>query len=67
MGIADVIKSVEHDALDSATKRKCGNCKWHEDYSGVCCCGDSQHRADFTDNEFVCECQEWRENDIKGM
>lgn len=40
-------------------ERKCENCKWHEDYSGVCCCGDSDRRADFTDNDFVCEYHAW--------
>ena len=35
--------------------RCCWNCKWHEQYSWVCCNGDSDHRADFTDDEFVCE------------
>lgn len=59
MGIADVIKSVERDAFDSATKRKCGNCEYHDDFTGACFNSNSDHRADFTDNEFVCKCHAW--------
>lgn len=36
----------------------CGNCKWHADFTGVCCNGDSEHCADFTDNSEVCDCHE---------
>lgn len=34
---------------------RCSNCKWHEDFSGACCNGDSEYRADFTDSDFVCD------------
>lgn len=37
--------------------RCCATCKWYEDFQGVCFNGDSEHRADFTDPEDVCE--EW--------
>lgn len=33
----------------------CGNCAFHEPFSGACCCGDSDFRADFTDDEFLCD------------
>lgn len=39
--------------------RHCGNCKWHETFSWVCCNGDSEWRADFTRSDFVCE--HWEE------
>lgn len=37
----------------------CGTCKWYEDFQGVCCNGNSCHRADFTDKDHCCE--EWEE------
>lgn len=27
--------------------RCCGTCKWYAEFEGVCCNGDSEHRADF--------------------
>ncbi len=36
-------------------KVKCKNCKWYAEFEGVCCNGDSEYRADFTDKEFCCE------------
>lgn len=35
----------------------CSTCAWYEDYQGVCCNGDSPHRADFTEPEQ--QCTEW--------
>ena len=43
--------------------RHCGNCKWHEDFTGACCNGDSEYRADFTGSDFVCDKWEERENE----
>ena len=37
----------------------CGNCKWYEPFCGVCCNGDSEHRADFPLEDETCE--EWEE------
>ncbi|MDR0979489.1 MAG: hypothetical protein LBL91_06220 [Lachnospiraceae bacterium] len=35
---------------------ECGNCKWHENFSGACGNGNSEHVADFTDNDMqACE------------
>lgn len=42
---------------------ECSTCRWYEDYQGVCCNGDSEHRADFTEPEDGCECWEGREED----
>lgn len=39
----------------------CATCRWYEDFQGVCCNGDSEHRADFTDPEDGCE--EWEEQE----
>ena len=36
----------------------CKRCKWHDQFSGVCCNGDSEYRTDFTDDDFSCECYE---------
>jgi hypothetical protein len=35
----------------------CATCAWYEDFQGVCCNGDSPHRADFTDPDQ--RCREW--------
>lgn len=35
--------------------KNCKTCKYHDDFSWVCFNPDSIHRADFTDNDFVCE------------
>ena len=45
----------------------CATCAWYEDYQGVCCNGDSEHRADFTEPEDGCECWEGRKkNEVQG-
>ncbi len=36
-------------------EHKCNNCKWYAEFEGVCCNGDSEHVADFVDDESVCE------------
>lgn len=44
-------------------KKCCGNCKWHQrddkfdDW--VCCNGDSEYVADYTDYDHCCE--DWEE------
>lgn len=35
----------------------CATCAWYEDFQGVCCNGDSPHRADFTYPDQ--RCREW--------
>lgn len=37
----------------------CRNCKWYEQWTGVCCNPDSDMRTDFTDEKYSCE--EWEE------
>ncbi len=32
----------------------CRCCDWYESYQGVCCNGESEHRADFTNSEDGC-------------
>lgn len=39
----------------------CATCKRYEDFRGVCFNGGSEHRADFTDPDDVCE--EWKERE----
>lgn len=39
----------------------CRTCRWYAEYEGVCCNGDSKHRADFVDEKFTCD--EWEEKD----
>ena len=35
----------------------CSTCRWYAEFEGVCCNGDSEYCADFTDPEDSCE--EW--------
>ena len=37
----------------------CATCRWYASFEGVCCNGDSEWRADFTEPEDCCE--EWEE------
>ena len=36
-------------------KKYCSTCRWHEPFNGVCCNGDSEHRADFRLLDDACE------------
>lgn len=45
-------------SLDGETKMEkteCDTCKWYEGFVGVCCNGESEHRADFRDPKESCE------------
>lgn len=33
----------------------CKYCKWHDDFTGACINGDSEHVADFTDMADTCD------------
>lgn len=37
----------------------CKTCRWYATFEGVCCNGDSEHRADFRLKDDRCE--EWDE------
>lgn len=39
--------------------RTCKTCRWYAAFEGVCCNGDSEHRADFRLEDETCE--EWEE------
>ena len=43
----------------------CATCAWYEDYQGVCCNGDSPHRADFMSADQSCEF--WKEDDREQL
>ena len=45
---------------ESMTKYCC-TCKWYAESEGVCCNGDSEHRADFRYSDDTCE--KWEESD----
>jgi hypothetical protein len=34
--------------------KTCKKCKFHDDFTGACCNGYSEHCADFTDDEDSC-------------
>lgn len=40
-----------------AMTNTCSTCRWYAEFEGVCCNGDSEYCADFTDPEDSCE--EW--------
>lgn len=44
-------------------QRSCSTCRWYAEFEGVCCNGDSEYRADFTELEDGCECWEGRKED----
>ena len=44
-------------------EERCRNCAYHDDFSGVCFCGDSPNVADFTLSDDYCEA--WAENNKK--
>lgn len=41
--------------------RTCKTCRWYAAFEGVCCNGDSEHRANFRLEDETRE--EWEEND----
>ena len=43
--------------INAENDGKCKTCKWHDDFTGVCCNGYSPNVADITDNDDCCE--EW--------
>lgn len=42
-------------------EKACANCRHWESYTGACCNGYSDRRADFVDGEFVCKWHEFAE------
>lgn len=51
----------DDDDSKKADRQRCLNCKWWEEYTAVCCNGDSEYRADFTDKDFCCgEWERWK-------
>ena len=41
----------------------CENCAYHDDWTWVCFNGDSEMRADVTNNDFVCD--KWEDKSCK--
>ena len=44
--------------------QKCETCEYHDEFTGACCNGDSEHCADFTSNED--SCQDWEYKALEG-
>lgn len=44
-------KGISQEDIDEIQKMNiphyCCTCKWYAEFEGVCCNGDSEHRADF--------------------
>lgn len=43
----------------------CKTCRWYAAFDGVCCNGDSEHRADFRVEDETCE--EWEQKELEEM
>ena len=43
-------------------KKYCCTCKWYAEFDDVCCCGDSEFRADFRCLDDTCSCWSSRED-----
>lgn len=43
----------------------CKTCRWYAAFEGVCCNGDSEHRADFRLEDDRCE--EWERKELEEM
>lgn len=46
--------TVERWSKEETGRIRCGTCHWYDEFSGVCCNGDSPHCADFTDDDHLC-------------
>lgn len=46
--------TVERWSKEESEKIRCGTCHWYDEFSGVCCNGDSPHCADYTDDDHLC-------------
>ena len=46
-----------NDTCANWKAEECATCAWYEDFQGVCCNGDSPHRAAFTEPDQ--RCREW--------
>lgn len=53
-----VVDFEEHD------KKYCCTCDWYTEFEGVCCCGDSEFRADFRSLDDSCNCWTSREDKL---
>jgi hypothetical protein len=45
--------------MTNTSNKICATCDHYDDFTGACCNGNSEHRADFTDDGDVC--REWEE------
>lgn len=43
--------------------KNCNTCIWHDNFTGVCFNGDSEWRADFTDDNYYCKYWKYKENE----
>ena len=47
----EIKRCVDCNLCDEET---CETCNWYDAFSGVCCNGDSEHRADFMNKDYSC-------------
>ncbi len=43
--------------------KNCNTCIWHDNFTGICFNGDSEWRADFTDDDYYCKYWKYKENE----
>lgn len=51
------VKQMDFPDKWAAMTKCCATCAWYEEFQGVCCNGDSPHRADFIEPDQ--RCREW--------
>ena len=61
----DTVVRENRESIDRCIKAQvCEFCKWHDDFSWVCFNGESEKRADFTNNDDCCI--EWESREDKS-
>lgn len=62
--IDEIIAAKQNRLMNRMKKiQKCSTCFWHEDFTGVCFNGESEHCADFTDDDDGCDVYKKKSNE----
>lgn len=61
--LGEIKPEVKRVLVEREPKRTCGTCQWYLQTEGVCCNGDSKHRADFVSRDGTCP--EWGNYDVE--
>ena len=68
MKVASKLEEEQNNGKDCCNqvggmKKVCETCKWYETYTGACCNGDSDYRADYVSSMNSCENWEAADNE----